>query len=804
MTRLPQDLRYAWRTLRGSPTFSMVAAATLALGIGANTAIFTVINAALLAPLPFPAPERLALVWEDTSMFGLKDSPAALGNYTDWRAQNHVFEQMGALEGRFFRLTSAGEAQQVLGAVATASLLPTLGVKPALGRLFREEDDRPGAPKTAILSDGLWRSAFGSDRAIVGRLVEINDEKYEVIGILPAGFRFPDSATEIWAPVATAYGPDELVRRGRHNWMVVGRLKPGVTLAQANEELPAIALRAQKDYPDTNYRVGAFVAPLREHFVSDLRPALKVLGGAVAFVLLIACANIANLLLARASNRAREIAIRAAVGASRWQVARQLLTENLLLAGAGGVGGFLLAVWGVRFLPRLMPGGISGMSAVRVDWRVLAFTLGVSLFTGVAFGLAPAFQTLRVDLHRTLKQGGRQGTGGASRGLERLLVVSEVALAFVLTLGAALMIQAAARLRAVDPGFPTRNLLTMNTSLSGRQYREHANRMVFYDEVVRRVTALPGVKSAGFTLGVPLAFKGWINGFEVEGRVARSGDGYSNSNYRVVTADYLQTVGFPLRAGRYPDRRDADGAPLVLLVNEAMQQRFWPGQSAIGKRIRFATAFPWVTVVGVVGDIKQAGLDAPPKPEIYLPVTQQHVAIEGLVIRTGADPNSLVAAVRREIRAVDRGVSVTGVQTMEEVLDREVFQRRAQTLLLSVFAGLALLLASLGIYGVLAYAVTRRTREIGVRMALGARPANVLCTVAGEGVGLGAAGIAIGAAVAFGVTRVLAKLLFGISATDPATFASVASVLLLVASLASYIPARRAMRVDPIQALRDE
>ena len=788
--------------MRNSPVFTAIAIVTLALGIGANSAIFTLVNAALLRPLPFPQPDRLALVWEETRMFGLKDSPVALGNYSDWRAQNHVFEQMGALEQATLRLTGAGETQQVHGSAVTASFFETLGVKPALGRPFAADQDLLGAAKTAILSDGLWRRAFGADPGIVGRTIELEDEKFAVAGVMPPGFRFPDSENELWVATGAAYGPDEFARRGRHNWMVVARLKPGVTMAQANQEIRAIAARAERDYPGTNANVSAFVAPLRDHFVADLRTMLTVLAGAVGFVLLIACANIANLLLSRASHRRREVAIRTAVGAGRWQIARQLLTENLLLSLAGGAGGLALALGGVRFLQKILPGGISAMSAVSIDVRVLAFTLGVSLLTGVIFGLAPAFQTLRVDLHQTLKQGGgRQGTRGGSRRLERFLVVSEVALAFVLTVGAALMIQAFTRLRAIDPGFRTKDILTLRTPLAAKRYREPAARAAFYDRVRERVNALPGVVSSGFTLGPPLAFKGWVNGFQVEGRPP---DTLSNANYRVVTPEYLETIGIPLRAGRYLNRHDAADKPPVVLVNETMARKFWPGETALGKRIMFRPGTPWVTVAGVVADIKQAGLDVAPKPEMYLSVLQDQRAISWLVVRTARDPKSLAAAVRGVIRSVDAGMPVTDVKTMGEVLDREVFERRANMLLLSIFAGAALLLASLGIYGVLAYLVSQRTQEIGIRMALGARPRDVLLAVAGQGVALSAAGILVGVAGALAVTRVLSKLLFGIGATDPATFASAAALLMAVAALASYIPARRAMRVDPILALREE
>lgn len=805
MSRLVQDLRYGWRTLRKSPVFTAVAMLTLALGIGANSAIFTLINAVLLRPLPFPEPERLVLVWEDTSMFGLKDSPVSIGNYVEWRAQNHVFQQMGALEQRTFRLTGTGEAQQIQGSIVTASLFQALAVQPALGRLFREDEDQPGTAKTVILSDGLWRREFGGDRAAVGRTAEINDEKYLIVGVMPAGSRFPDSANEIWTPVGTSYSLSEFSNKGRHNAMVVARLKPGVSVARANEDISAIARRLEREFPQTNAKVGAFVAPLRDHFVADVRTMLTVLGGAVGFVLLIACANIANLLLSRASNRRREVSIRAAIGASRGQVARQLLTENLLLAGGGGICGLAIAVWGVRFLAKMLPSVIAAMSAVTVDLRVLGFTLAVSLLTGVAFGLAPLFEMLRVDLQQMLKQGGaRQGTTAGSRAVRRGLVIAEVALTFVLVVGATLFMQSFARLRGMDPGFRTGNILTMRTPLTSRQYRDPAKRAVFCQRVLERVGSLPGVISAGFTNGIPLVIKGNVNGFTVEGQPRLSAGTFSNANYRVVTQDYLRTIGVPLRAGRYLDRHDTADAPPVTLINEAMKRKFWPDASAIGKRFRFGDSRPWITVVGVVGDIRQSSLDKPSSAEMYLPGAQDPTAMSGLAIRTKTDPSGLAAAVRREIRAVDKDTPITDVATMEEILDREVFQRRVQMLLLGIFAAVALVLASIGIYGVLAYLVSQRTQEIGIRMALGASPRDILFGVAGQGVGLSVVGIALGVAAALALTRVVSKLLYGVAASDPVTFLAVGALLLAVASLASYLPARRAMKIDPILALREE
>jgi len=805
MGRLLRDVTYAWRTLRKTPVFTAVAILTLALGVGANSAIFSLISAVLLRPLPFPQPERLAFVWEETTMFGLKDSVVSLANYVDWRERSRSFQTMGALEGSPFTLTGAGEPLVLDGASVTASALGALGVQPALGRAFREEEDRSGA-KTVILSDGLWRRLYGADRTAIGRSINLNGAPHTIVGVMPPSFRFPYRDTELWVPVGARYAANEFSNRGRHNWMVVGRLAHGVTLERANSEIAGIGKHLEQEYPDTNRNVGAFVAPMREHFVGDSRTVLVVLSGAVGFILLIACVNIANLLLARAGNRKREIAIRTAIGAERRQLMWQLLTENLLLALFGGACGLGLAFWTLRFLEKLVPDGIAGLTQVSVDGRVLAFTLAVSIATGIVFGLIPAFRTTRVDLHQVLKQGGgRQSTGRGARGLERALVVAEVALAFVLTAGAALMIQAFVHLRNADPGFRTNHLLTIRTSMPKRLFIDDGRRNAFLDESLRRVRALPGVISAGFTLGVPIAFKGWVNGFEIEGQRALAEEQFSNSNFRVITPDYLSTLGVPLRRGRGLDVRDRPDAPLVTVVNEAFERKFWPaGPSAVGKRLRFGDTRPWVTIVGVVGDIRQTGLDVPSRPEMYLPAAQAPFPTDWLAVRTAGDPASLAGAVRRELRAVDKDLPIRDVSTMEQILDRETFDRRVEALLLAIFAALAVLLASVGIYGVLAYMVAQRTGEIGIRVALGAKPADVLVTVAGQGMALSAAGIAIGTVAALAVTRLLTKLLFGISATDPATFAGVALLLLAVAGLASYLPARRAMRVDPILALREE
>jgi putative ABC transport system permease protein len=802
MTQLVQDLRYAWRILRKAPVFTAVAILTLALGIGANTAIFTLVNAVLLRPLPFPEPDRLVFIWEDTKMFGLKDSVVSLANYADWRAQSRAFQQMGALENRSYRLTGSGEALQVAGSTVTGSLFGTLGVQPALGRLFREDEDQPGTARVVILSDGLWRRRFGGDSNILGKPVSLNDEKFEVVGVMPAGFRFPDNENELWTPIGTVYGRSEWSNRGRHNFMAAARLAPGVTLERANQDIRAIAARLQRQYPGTNAEVGAFVAPMREHFVADSRSMLWILMAAVGFVLLIACANIANLLLARATNRKREIVVRIALGAGRARIVRQLMIENVLLALSGGGCGLLLAFWGTRFLERLVPTGIAALAGLRIDARVFGFTLAASVATGLVFGLLPALQSLRVDLHQVLKQGGDRSATRGRRGLERALVAVEVALAFVLAIGAGLMIQTFARVRGIDPGFRTKNILSVR--LANRRFRTPEQRAAFYGDILSRVAALPGVISAGFSNGVPVAFKGWVNGFTIEGQPALGGGRITNANYRVVTADYLQTLGIPLREGRALNARDTADAPPVVLINEATRRKFWPNEDPLGKRLRFSSEGPWIAVVGVLADIRQAGLDTPPKAEVYLPAAQQPAFANWLAVRTEGDPARLAPAVRQAIRTVDPGTPIVDVSTMEEILDRETFQRHVQMVLLSTLAGLAVLLASLGIYGVLAYLVGRRTQEIGIRMALGAAPADVLRAVLGQGLRLSALGIAAGIVAALGVTRVLSKLLFGVTPTDPVTFLSVIVLLLAVASAASYIPARRAMKIDPILALRDE
>lgn len=804
MPNIIPDLRFALRSLRKSPGFTAVAVLTLALGIGANTAVFSLINAVLLRPLPYAEPDRLVLVWESAPFFGLRDSPVSPANYVDWKARSRSFEEMGALEDRSYRLIGQGTPEVVQGALVTANLWRALGTRPALGRVFREDEDRPGAPKVAVISDNFRRRRFGDDANVIGMIITLNDEKHTIIGVLAPGAEPPSEYSgvlgDIWTPFGSTYSAQEWAQRGRHNWMVIARLRPGVTLGQANAEMEAIGASLAREYPETNAKVGAFVAPLRDHFVTSSRRVLMILLGTVVFVLLIACSNLANLLLSRAANRSKEVAVRAALGAGAWQLVRQFLCESLLLCAAGGTLGLFLATTTFQFLAHLAPGDMAGFKALAVDVRVLGFTLGVAVLTAVAFGLVPLLQLRRLDVSHSLKQSARTlAAASGSRRVRALLICSEVALAFVLLIGAGLLIQTCARLRGVDMGCRTTNVLTLRMPAS-QAHRGIEKSTAYQREVLRRVTAIPGVASAGFTNHIPLVVKGDISGIGADGHDATK---RFQCNSRMAGPGYLRTMGIPLLRGRDIDERDADGAPRVVLVNETLARTIWPNEDPIGRKLHFGTELK-VPVIGVVGDIHQSGLDVPPKPEFYISTLQFPYPPSSLAIHTKVESASVAAAVRRAIWSVDPDQPITEMATMEEILDREVFQRRVQMTLLAVFAGLALLLAAIGIYGVLAHVVGQQVPEIGLRMALGASPSDILRRVVGHGLKLAAIGACVGVAGALALSRLLATVLFGVKPTDPATYAVVAAVLLASAAAASYFPARRAFRVDPIVALREE
>ncbi len=813
MESLIKDIRYGVRSLLKHPGFTCIAVLTLALGIGANTAIFSVVNAVLLRMLPFREPDRLVMVWEDASLAGFPRNTPAPANYADWKSQNQVFEEMAALDQRSFNLTGDGEPEKIEANGVTANFFGLLGIKPILGRVILPEEDKPEANKVVMLSYSLWQQRYGGDRGVVGRELLLNGEKYTVVGVMPAGFQFMESRIGLWVPIA--FTSETLTQRGSHYLIVVARTKPGVTLAQANADIHTIQQRIARDHPDQAGRLSAFVMPLREQLAGDVRRPLLVLLVAVGFVLMIACANIANLSLSRAASRRREIAVRAALGASRVHIVRQLLVESLLLATAGGVCGLVLASWSFAFLQRLIPDGLALSTKLTLDLPVLGFTLLLALLTAVVFGLVPAFQASKTDLNEALKQGGgRTGLNAGGNRLRSIMVVTEVALALVLLVGAGLLIQTFLKLRDQYSGLRPENVLTLRTVLPRSKYPEQPQRAAFYKQVLERVKSLPGVVSAGYATSIPLAWKGGTSGFFPEGRTVEraSAEGLSyDANHRQVSADYLKTMGIPLLRGRSISDGDDERALPVAIINETMARQYWPEEDAIGKRFKLGDPeddIPWITIVGVAGDVRQMGVDEPVKAEMYIPYRQikdqQWYAPRDLVIRTAVDPLSIVAAARNEIHKVDPAQPISNIRTMDEVLGEETASRRLGMTVLTIFAALALLLATLGIYGVVAYFVVQHTQEIGVRVALGAQRRDILGLVLGKGMTLTLLGVGIGLGVAFALTRLMASLLYGVGTTDPLTYATIALLLTAVAFVACYLPARRATKVDPMVALTYE
>jgi predicted permease len=811
MRTLLQDVRYGLRVLAKRPGFTFVAVVTLALGIGANTAIFSLVSAVLVRPLKYREPERLVMVWEDDLSIGAMGDTPAPANYADWKAQNHSFEDMAALELRSYDLTGDGEPEKLTAFGVTANLFPLVGVAPALGRGFTAEEDRPGAAKVVLLSHGLWVRRFGGERAVVGRDILLNGEPHTVVGVMPQGFQLRWADVGVWAPAA--FTPEQLADRQTHYLEVVARLRPGVTAAQADADVKAITARIAAAYPEAAEGLSASVVPVREQLAGGARRPLTMLLVAVGFVLLIACANVGGVLLTRAAARGREIALRAALGASRWRIVRQLLTESVLLGVAGGLVGSLLAMWAFAFLQQLVPSGLREMTELRLDAGVFGFTLALSLLAGVLFGLAPALQSSKTDLNSALKHGGRGGLGAGQRRLRNFFVVAQVALSLVLLVGAGLLIQTLYRLRGQYSELRPESVLTARTQLGGARYREHARRAAFYDGVLTRVRDLPGVEAAGYTTAVPLVWKGGANGLTIEGREATPGVAW-NANHRQVSPDYFRAMGVALRQGRPFNEQDDERATPVAVVNETMARAYWPGESPLGKRFKVGAAdseLPWLTVVGVAADVRQMGADAPVKAEMYVPYRQAGrggvyamFVPRDLVVRTSGAPSGLAAGVRRAVHEVDPHQPLSNVRTMDEVLGRETAQRRTGMVLLTAFAALAMLLAALGIYGVLSYFVVQHTPEIGVRMALGAQRRDVLRLVVGKGMALALSGVGLGLLGAFALTRLMRSLLFEVNAADPLTFAALALLLTLVALLACLVPARRATKVDPMVALRYE
>jgi putative ABC transport system permease protein len=810
MRTLSQDVRYALRVLLKQPGFTVVAVVTLALGVGANSAIFSVVDAALLRPLPFKDPARLVQLWETSPRKDFERREASYPDFLDWRRDGREFDSVAGYTPAFFTLAGPDGPERVQGAAVTPNFFDTLGVAPARGRDFSEADDAAGGPCVVILSHGLWQRRYGGDEHVVGQSVTTGAGSCTVAGVLPASFSFAGLGdAEMWTTLQAS--PQQASARYWHWLQVVARLKPGATLQSARAQMQTVAARIAADDPQSHADTGISVVPLQEEFVGQLRPVLFALLGAVGLVLLIACANVANLLLARSTARRREIAVRAALGASRWRIVRQLLTESVLLSLAGGVAGLVLALWGVDLLVAAIPASqLAHMPYLRQlspDANILLFTFGLSLLTGVVFGLAPALAASRADLHEAIKEGAR-GTGARrARGLRDLLVVSEVALSLVLLVGAGLLLKSLARMLSVDPGFRTENLLTMTLQLPPARAADTARAAAFYDELLRRASALPGVRGAAEVSNLPLSGDGGTGTPRVLGLSESATEG-AESYLRTVSANYFGVMGVPLLKGRDFDERDRADAPPVVVVNQTFAARVFRGADPLGRRItfKFTANQPPFEIVGVVGDEKVSSLDARTSPVIYFPVAQGPDGRASLVLRTTADPSALAGSVRGVVRELDPEVPVFNVRTMEQVISdsRATFMRRYPAYLIGVFAVVALLLAVVGIYGVISYTVTQRTRELAIRLALGARGRDVLRLVVGHGLLLALAGVGAGLAASLALTRLMAGMLFGVSAADPAVYGAVALLLVAVALLACALPARRASKVDPTVALRYE
>jgi putative ABC transport system permease protein len=785
--------------LAKSPLFTVVALLTLALGIGANGLVFSVVNGVLLRSLPFQDADQLVMLWETEPQ--LSKAPVLSQDFLEWKEQNHVFQNMGAYNEDDFTLTGSGNSEQIKGGRVSSELFPLLSVQPERGRLFTKEEDLPGSNHLAIISYGLWQSRFGFDPNIIGRQLLLNGEAHNIIGVLRRDFHFVEQA-DLWVPLAlTRQNSDRKI----HYLKVFARLKPGVTVVQAQAEMNTVASRLQEQYAETNKDVGVKVVSLQEQFVGNIRLQLLILLGVVGFVLLIACANVANLLLARATGRQKEIAIRLALGATRLRIVRQVLTESVLLALMGGVVGLLIAFLGKD----LVLAGLDStfyLQKISLDLRVLGFMLAISILTGIIFGLTPALQVSRPNLNETLKEGGK-GSGFHRNRLSNLLVILEMALALILLIGSGLLINSFLHLQKVNPGFNPDGVLTLQISLPESKYSTGPQQAAFYQQVLQRIKSLPGVRYAGAISHLPLSGSN-VNGvFTIEGHLPWAAGQEPLTEFRLITPEYFSAMETPLLQGRLFTDADNDQSTGVVIINETMARRFWPGVDPLGKRVKIGGAndpFPYMAVVGVVGNVKHFGLNSEARPEMYIPYPQFPLPALSLVVRTASDPTGLGAAVRAEVQAVDKDQPVYNVRTMKSLLAGSLAQPRLYMTLLSIFAAIAVLLAAIGIYGIMAYSVNQRRHEIAIRMALGAQANSVLKLIVGQGMTLALLGMAMGLVGAFVLTRVLSSLLYGISATDLPTFAGVFLALGMVALLASYLPARKATKVDPVVALRNQ
>lgn len=807
MRTILQDARYGFRMLLKKPGFTVVAVLALALGIGANTAIFSVVNAVLLRPLPFAQQEQLVQVYGNDTKRARGQVPSSYPNFADWRDQNQVFDHIAAYTQSAAILTGVDNPEQLDGVSTSGDLFAVLGANAALGRTLTPEDEKPGSQPVAVLSYGLWQRRFGANPALVGQQVMLDGVSRTVVGIMPQGFAFPFTAVklEYWLPLDPK--SEENMERGANYLSVIARLKPGVDLPQAQAEMETIVRRLEQQYPERNAGKGIKLSSMYESVVGNIRPALYILLGAVGFVLLIACANVANLLLARAASRQKEMAIRTALGAGRLRIVRQLLTESVLLAVMGGALGLLLAVWGMDLLMAVIPTDFPRMAEIGLDRRVLGFTLGVSLMTGIVFGLVPALRSSRLDLNESLKDGSRGSSESISRNRVRsLLIVSQVALSLVLLVGAGLLIRSFKQLQDVNPGFEPQRVITASIALPYAKYKEESQMSAFFKEALQRGAEVPGVEAVGGVSPLPLSGNIAMSGLTIEGRPTPGPGERLITHSRIITPDYFRAMGIPLIKGRVFSEQDTKDAPRVVVINESLARKYFPGEEAIGKRIDVTVADDnMAEIIGIVGDVRHMTLDREAGVESYFTYQQVPNTFMTLVARSKSDnPASLVAGLRHAVEQVDKDQPLSDIRTMEQLLADSLARRRFNMLLLGIFSAVALLLAAVGIFGVMNYSVTQRTHEIGIRMALGAQARDILRMVVSQGMILVLAGVCLGLVGAYFLMRLMTSLLYGVTATDPLTFIGVALVLSGVSLVACFIPARKATKVDPMVALRYE
>jgi predicted permease len=820
METLLQDLKYSFRMLLKSYGFTVLAVLILAVGISANSVIFSVIKTVLLSPLPYKDQDRLVIISDDFLQLGFRQIGVSVPEFVDYRDQSQVFERVAIYDPISVNLTGVDQPERILALGATYSYFLVLGVDPILGRTFRPEDDQPGITEVAVISYGLWQRRFGGDTNVIGKQLRLDNDSYTVVGVMPSGFRHPERPgafeVEIWFPAgfsASPYGPP---RRDERRFQMIARLKQGVALSQAQAEMDAIASNLQKQYPehyqeDSGWKVT--VSPLLDQIVGNVRSSLLILMGAVVFVLLISCSNVANLLLARPTGRRKEVGIRVALGATRLRLIRQFLTESVMLAILGGALGLLFTLWGLSLIRNLSPDNFPRVNEIGIDGVVFGFTTAVSILTGIFFGLVPAFQASKTGLNESLKEGGTRTSAGVRVNLiHRLLVICEFATAMVLLIGAGLLVRSFLQMQSVDPGFDPRNILTVGISLpfpnqpeTGKHF-DMKQRELFYQKLTQRVEAVPGVESVGLVSRLPLSGTKLERLFVVEGRENKGSEGAIRAESQRVSANYFRTMGITLLKGRDFTEQDNLSSPPVIIINEALARHYWPDQEPIGQRIKLAAQpnAPWLSIIAVVKNVKTHGLDVDTPDELFMPLLQNVQYTMNLVIRTASDPLSISKTVEREVREVDVDQPVYNIKTLEVILAAGSGQRRFSMFLLSVFAAIALVLAAMGIYAVMSYMVSQRAREIGIRMALGAQPRDILGLVMGQALVVALIGIGIGFIIALIMNRVMAGLLFGVSATDLLTYATTSLMLVGVAMLASYVPSRRAIRVDPITVLRYE